>query len=303
MIRARTCFQAEADKNGHLVQSWSKTLRCREEERDRVRSELDEQKVACGRLNDACAQLTVDVECKTKDIAAAKSRLTLTVQRLDHAAETLVSESNIKRQQLHVLETECQEAGRAADDEAARTQNLQASAAELRDARERDNRLVSCRIRELREENRAMAEGLCCVKNRAREQCDENACVASEIVSLSKQVASNECLIEKMKRSAEVYEQQKNGADDQLGKDAKSLQCDILAVEGKIADADREIRALQEKSKRPAPAPGPCASRCPNDNPDKKMSEKLKEAANFVGDLKRQTHCTEDKPEQSCKLA
>lgn len=269
-----------------------------------MRLELGEQKIVCGRLIDAYAQLTADVESLTKDIAAAKSRLTLTEQKLDHAAETLVSESNIKRQQLRVLETERQEAARAADDEAARTQDLQASAAELRDARDRENRQLNCRMRELREENRAKAEGLCCVKNRTREQCDENVCAASEIVSLSNQVASNECLIEKMKRSAEVYEQQKNGADDQLGKDAKSLQSEILAVEAKIADAEREVRAIQEKSKRPVPVPGPCAaSRSPDDCPEKKMAEKLSETACLVDDSKRQKYCSEDKPEQLCKTA
>lgn len=292
-------FQAEVKESKCMINKWSKTLQCREKEYCGIRSKVEDCKITCNRLNDACAELTADVECIAKEISAAKSRLKLTAQKLKYEEETLSNELNIKYQQLHVVETEHCEAQCTIDDEKAKIENLHTSAVELRDACECNSREMTCKIHNLKEENSAKAESLCCVKNRIKEQSEENESLTLEIDSLKKQLIAIECLIEKMKRSAEVLEQQKNNKCEQMEKDIHSLRCDIHVIETKIADADREIKVLQENSKKPIDV-DKCPSTATDDNSGMKIAEKLNEIFEnnkFISELK-QLSCSEEKSKQ-----
>ncbi|VVC44139.1 Hypothetical protein CINCED_3A019488 [Cinara cedri] len=304
--------KVEVEKNTHLVESSSKTLQCREKECCELRVQLEEFITTYNQLTETCTQLTTAIEYTTKDITAMKSRLKLTAQKLKHEEDTLSDELNIRCQKHHMLETELCEAKRMIDDEKCKIQNSQTSTAEFRDACERNNREMNSKIRNLKEENCIKAESLCCLQNRIVEQSVENECTTSEINSLKKQVIANECLIERMRRSAEVFEQQKNSKCEQLEKDTNLLLCDIQEKEMKIANLEHKARELREKLKNPestcqsiAPCDADITVTAMDKKPELRLVEKLGETSEntkFISDLK-EMYCSEGKSKICAKTA
>lgn len=239
---------------------------CKENECFDIHCKLIEYKTISDQQNEAIKNLKSEVECINEELAATKSRKTLTEQKLKVEKDTLSNELEIKNHKFHVMEIEYNHNKRIIDDEKLKTKKLDNLIVKLKETNKKNVQDMNTMIQKLKEENCTKENNLHCMEDKFEEQQQVNKCMASEIKLLKKQLIAHQCLLEKMKQSAEIVKKQNNTMCEKFEKDLNSGKCDVQQKINKVEVLERQVCELKNKIKelQLQKCPGPANSCLPS---------------------------------------
>ncbi|VVC30984.1 Hypothetical protein CINCED_3A020926 [Cinara cedri] len=252
--------KTDGEDKRNTIGDLTKTLKCKEKQCFDIQSEFNECKTARDRQNEVFTNLKAEVEIINVELAATKSRAAFTELKLKQERDTLSSEAEVKCQQFNFLEIEYNDIKRLIDKEKLKTKELENLIVKLRKANEKKMFDMKIMTQKLKEENCTKADNLRCMESQLKKQQQANECMASEIKSLKNPLRTHQCLLEKMKLSAEVVEKQKYFMREKLERDLDSAKCNLREKINKIEVLERQACELKEKIKELE------SKKCPNTN-------------------------------------
>lgn len=223
----------------------SKNLKCKEEESCELRRELDECKTAFNRLTETCKCQEKELECLKNELTEQQHNACQMEEKLKCERDTLSTEHQIKCQRLREMEIEYEELRQNLCEEKANSCKLGTQLEEMRYANEKERCEATNKIQKLKTEICTKDEGACLMKRQIADLLRENECKCAEINALKTKIQANECLLEKIKQSSEVFVQLMNNKMDQLERDKTALECDLKQKKRIIGEMERESCRLK----------------------------------------------------------
>lgn len=247
-----------------------KNVKSKDDELNCVRGRVCERQAEAGRLCEAHGRLRTELECNRSKLADARSRVTRAEECLAAEKRALCSELEAKRAALRGVRAELADAKRTGDRERATAARLAVLTAEQRDANERDQRDAAARAQRMNKDNRDKEESVCRMKHQMSELRRDGERTAADAEAVRAQVRASECLLDKMKGSADVQAGRQAGRDDcrreQLERDRDTLACDVRQKSKKIANLELQVCCLRGEvgalQSCKCNGPGSTASRC-----------------------------------------
>lgn len=166
-------------------------------------------------------------------------------EKLKCERDSLCTELEIKCQRFREIEMEYDEIKRNLCDEKATVCKLETQMEEMRMASEKEQCEANAKMEKLHMENCMKDESACRIKAQIVDLIRENECKCAEINGLKAKVLANECLLEKIKHSSEVFAQMKNNKVDQMERDKSVLECELKQKKRIICEMEQEACRLK----------------------------------------------------------
>lgn len=201
--------------------------------------------MAFRRLTDACRSQEKELECIKRELECVKIEACRMEEKLKCERDTLCHELEIKCQKLREIEIEYDEVRQCYCEEKANVCRLETQIDEMRQIIEKERCEANAKIQKLKAEICMKDERLCQMKSHIADLIRENECKCAEINALKSKVQANECLLEKIKHSSEVFDQMKNNKVDQLEREKCEMENDLKLKKQIIGDMKREACRLK----------------------------------------------------------
>lgn len=117
----------------------------------------------------------------------------------------------------------------------------------LREASDRERREFEGRTQNLKTEIRTMKEKFCRMNADIEKLACDNGCQMAENKRLEAQLRDTECLLERMKRSAKVFDVSGTRSIKDLERDKVALASDVQWKTRKITELEREAGCLRDR--------------------------------------------------------
>lgn len=231
------------------IEKLTQAIRCKEEECCEMRRQLDECMIAFGRLTDACRSQEKELECMKRELVELKNDACQMEEKLKCEREILSNKLEITCQRFREMEIEYEEVRQNLCEEKSNVCKLEKQMEEIQQVNEKERCEANAKIQTLKKENCVKDENACQMKSHIADLIRENECKCSEITTLKSKVQANDCLLEKIKHSSEVFDQMKNNKVDQLEREKYAMECDLKQKKKIIGEMKREACRLKNAIK------------------------------------------------------
>lgn len=206
---------------------------------------MKKNRTVLNRLNETSKCQEKELECVKTELVELNREACKIEEKLKCERDTLCNELEIKCQRLREIEIEYDEARRNLCEEKANVCKLLTQMEEMRQCNEKELCEANSKIQKLKTEICLKDESTCRMKSQIVALSRENEYKCTEINVLKSKVLANECLLEKIKHSSQVFAQMKSTKIEQLERNKSALEFDLKQKKKIICELEREACHLK----------------------------------------------------------